>query len=108
MPAYDEEMFGPVASIITATDVDHAVAIASDTPYGLGASVWSSDLSVARSVGQQITSGACFVNATVTSDPRVPFGGTKRSGYGRELGPAGIREFVNARTWCVMDTAREP
>jgi len=107
MPAYDEEMFGPAASIITVNDVDHAVAIANDTPYGLGASVWSSDLSIARSVGQQITSGACFVNAVVTSDPRVPFGGTKRSGYGRELGRAGIREFVNARTWWVMDTARE-
>jgi succinate-semialdehyde dehydrogenase/glutarate-semialdehyde dehydrogenase len=107
MPAYDEEMFGPVASIITVNDVDHAVAIANDTPYGLGASVWSSDLRIARSVGQQITSGACFVNAAVTSDPRVPFGGTKRSGYGRELGQAGIREFVNARTWWVMDAARE-
>jgi succinate-semialdehyde dehydrogenase/glutarate-semialdehyde dehydrogenase len=107
MPAYDEEMFGPVASIITVNDVDHAVAIANDTPYGLGASVWSSDLRIARSVGRRITSGACFVNAPVTSDPRVPFGGTKRSGYGRELGRAGIREFVNARTWWVMDTARE-
>jgi succinate-semialdehyde dehydrogenase / glutarate-semialdehyde dehydrogenase len=107
MPAYDEEMFGPVASIITVNDVDHAVAIANDTPYGLGASVWSSDLRIAGSVGRRITSGACFVNAPVTSDPRVPFGGTKRSGYGRELGRAGIREFVNARTWWVMDTARE-
>jgi succinate-semialdehyde dehydrogenase/glutarate-semialdehyde dehydrogenase len=107
MPAYDEEMFGPVASIITVNDVDHAVAIANDSPYGLGASVWSSDLRIARSVGRRITSGACFVNAPVTSDPRVPFGGTKRSGYGRELGRAGIREFVNARTWWVMDTARE-
>jgi succinate-semialdehyde dehydrogenase/glutarate-semialdehyde dehydrogenase len=107
MPAYDEEMFGPVASIITVNDVDHAVAIANDTPYGLGASVWSSDLKIGRSVGQQITSGACFVNAAVISDPRVPFGGTKRSGYGRELGQAGIREFVNARTWWVMDKARE-
>jgi succinate-semialdehyde dehydrogenase/glutarate-semialdehyde dehydrogenase len=107
MPAYDEEMFGPVASIITVNDVDRAVAIANDTPSGLGASVWSSDLRIARSVGQQITSGACFVNAAVTSDPRVPFGGTKRSGYGRELGQAGIREFVNARTWWVMDTPRE-
>jgi succinate-semialdehyde dehydrogenase/glutarate-semialdehyde dehydrogenase len=107
MPAYDEEMFGPVASIITVNDVDHAVAIANDTPYGLGASVWSSDPKFARSVGQQITSGACFVNAAVMSDPRVPFGGTKRSGYGRELGQAGIREFVNARTWWVMDKARE-
>jgi succinate-semialdehyde dehydrogenase/glutarate-semialdehyde dehydrogenase len=107
MPAYDEEMFGPVASIITVNDVDHAVAIANDTPYGLGASVWSSDPKFARSVGQQITSGACFVNAAVMSDPRVPFGGTKRSGYGRELGQAGIREFVNDRTWWVMDKARE-
>jgi succinate-semialdehyde dehydrogenase/glutarate-semialdehyde dehydrogenase len=107
MPAYDQEMFGPVASIITVNDVDHAVAIANDTPYGLGASVWSSDPKFARSVGQQITSGACFVNAAVISDPRVPFGGTKRSGYGRELAQAGIREFVNARTWWVMDKAGE-
>jgi succinate-semialdehyde dehydrogenase / glutarate-semialdehyde dehydrogenase len=89
MPAYNEEMFGPVASIITVNDVDHAVAIANDTPYGLGASVWSSDPKFARSVGRQITSGACFVNAAVISDPRVPFGGTKRSGYGPRARPSG-------------------
>lgn len=99
---YHEEAFGPVASIITVADADEAVYVANATRFGLGASVWSADTDKAVDVGRRITSGACFVNAVVASDPRMPFGGTKRSGYGRELASAGIREFVNVRTWWSM------
>lgn len=104
MSVYAQEVFGPVASIITVADADEAVAVANDTPFGLGASVWSADVAAAIAVGRRITSGACFVNALVASDARMPFGGTKRSGYGRELAAPGIREFVNVRTWWTMDT----
>lgn len=104
MAAYHEEAFGPVASIITVADADEAVYVANDTRFGLGASIWSADVDKAIEVGKRITSGACFVNAVVASDARMPFGGTKRSGYGRELASAGIREFVNVRTWWAMNT----
>lgn len=103
MDAYHEEAFGPVASIITVDSADHAVRVANDTRFGLGASVWSADVSKAIEVGKRITSGACFINSVVASDARMPFGGTKRSGYGRELASAGIREFVNVRTWWSMN-----
>jgi succinate-semialdehyde dehydrogenase/glutarate-semialdehyde dehydrogenase len=99
MPVYDEETFGPVAAVIVAADVDDAVRIANDTVFGLAASVWTSDTDLGVKVGKRITSGACFVNSVVASDVRMPFGGTRRSGYGRELAQAGIREFVNTRTW---------
>jgi succinate-semialdehyde dehydrogenase / glutarate-semialdehyde dehydrogenase len=102
MSVYDQEVFGPVAAIITVADADEAVRVANDTPFGLGASVWSADLDAAVAVGRRITSGACFINAVVASDARMPFGGTKRSGYGRELAAPGIREFVNVRTWWAM------
>lgn len=102
MGLYREEVFGPVATILTVNDVDEAVAVANDTPFGLGASVWSRDVDAAIAVGRRITSGACFINALVASDARMPFGGTKRSGYGRELAAPGIREFVNVRTWWAM------
>lgn len=105
MSVYDEEVFGPVAVIITVADADEAVIVADDTPFGLGASVWSRDLEAATGVGRRITSGACFINSLVSSDVRMPFGGTKRSGYGRELGMPGIREFVNVRSWWVMSEA---
>lgn len=95
--AFVEETFGPVAAIVRARDDDHAVELANDTAYGLGASVWSrSDRGLA--VGRRIRSGALFVNAMVASDPRLPFGGTGRSGYGRELSAEGTREFTNVRT----------
>jgi succinate-semialdehyde dehydrogenase / glutarate-semialdehyde dehydrogenase len=99
MPAYDEELFGPVASILRAEDEDDALRIANDTAYGLGAAVFTED----RERGERIASevlqaGACFVNGFVKSDPRLPFGGVKESGYGRELSPFGIREFVNVKT----------
>ncbi|MBE1551725.1 succinate-semialdehyde dehydrogenase/glutarate-semialdehyde dehydrogenase [Mycobacterium sp. OAS707] len=109
MSVYDEEVFGPVASIISVADAGEAVDVANDTPFGLGASVWSRDVEAAIAVGRRITSGACFINSVVASDPRMPFGGTKRSGYGRELAAHGIREFVNVRTWWAMsEPPRQP
>src|SRR3712207_6186136 len=82
---------------------DEAVRVANDTRFGLGASVWTSDPERGVAVARRIRSGAAFVNAVVASDVRMPFGGTGRSGYGRELAAVGIREFVNVRTWWVMD-----
>jgi succinate-semialdehyde dehydrogenase/glutarate-semialdehyde dehydrogenase len=103
MPAYDEEVFGPVAAVVVARDEDDAVRIANDTRFGLGASVWTADAPRGVAVARRIRSGAAFVNALVASDARMPFGGTRASGYGRELAAAGIREFVNIRTWWVLD-----
>ncbi|SNR30612.1 NAD-dependent succinate-semialdehyde dehydrogenase [Blastococcus mobilis] len=103
VPAYDEEVFGPVAAVIVAQDEDDAVRIANDTRFGLGASVWTTDPERGIAVARRIRSGAAFVNALVASDARMPFGGTRASGYGRELAAAGIREFVNVRTWWVLD-----
>ena len=103
MPAYDEEIFGPVATVIVADGDDDAVRIANDTRFGLGASVWTTDADHGIAVARRIRSGAAFVNALVASDARMPFGGTRASGYGRELAAAGIREFVNVRTWWVLD-----
>jgi succinate-semialdehyde dehydrogenase/glutarate-semialdehyde dehydrogenase len=105
MPVVAEETFGPVAALIIVSDDDEAVAIANDTEYGLAASVWSRDTDHALAVGRRIRSGALFVNSFVSSDPRVPFGGIKRSGYGRELGAAGVREFTNLRTFWVAPQA---
>ena len=101
MPVMAAETFGPVAAVVEVADDTEAVRVANATRYGLGASVWSADPEHALAVGRQITSGALFVNAVVASDPRLPFGGTKRSGYGRELGEAGALEFTNTRTYVV-------
>lgn len=99
MPAYDEELFGPVAAIIAAEDEDDAVRIANDSCFGLGAAVFSGDSARGeRIAADRIEAGSCFVNAFVKSDPRLPFGGIKESGYGRELSKYGIREFVNIKT----------
>jgi succinate-semialdehyde dehydrogenase/glutarate-semialdehyde dehydrogenase len=98
MPVFREETFGPVAAVIRAADDDEAARLADDTTFGLGASVWSADTERALAVGHRITSGALFINAVVASDARLPFGGTGRSGYGRELSEEGIREFTNVRT----------
>jgi len=104
MTTFAEETFGPVASLVRARDDDHAVELANDTEYGLGAAVWSrSERGLA--VGRRIRSGALFVNAMVASDPRLPFGGIGRSGYGRELSAEGTREFTNVRTIYVGDGA---
>jgi len=98
MPAAREETFGPVAAVIRASDEGEAVAIANSSPYGLGASLWTRDTGRARELAREIQAGSVFINGMVASDPRLPFGGTKRSGYGRELSVFGIREFVNIQT----------
>lgn len=99
MPAYDEEMFGPVACIIRAGSEEDAVRIANDTAYGLGAAVFTEDLERGERIARDgIEAGSCFVNDFVKSDPRLPFGGVKESGFGRELADFGVREFVNVKT----------
>jgi len=99
MVAYEEEMFGPVAVIIPAKDEEDAIRIANDTVFGLGGAVFSKDLDRAEKIARdRVESGACFVNMMVRSDPRLPFGGVKQSGYGRELAAFGIHEFVNIKT----------
>jgi succinate-semialdehyde dehydrogenase/glutarate-semialdehyde dehydrogenase len=103
--AWREELFGPVASIIRATDEDHAIAIANDTNFGLGASLWARDFDRAEKLAERVEVGMTFINGIVKSDPRLPFGGVKQSGYGRELSYHGIREFVNAKTVWIKDRA---
>jgi len=99
MPAYEEELFGPVAAVIAARDEEDAVRIANDSAFGLGAAVFTRDRARGeRLAAEALEAGSCFVNAFVKSDPRLPFGGIKQSGYGRELSHFGIREFVNVKT----------
>jgi succinate-semialdehyde dehydrogenase/glutarate-semialdehyde dehydrogenase len=99
MPAYDEELFGPVAAIITVRDEEDAIRVANDSVFGLGAAVFTTDLEKGEHIAiNELEAGSCFVNAFVKSDPRLPFGGVKESGYGRELSHYGIKEFVNIKT----------
>lgn len=98
MRAYDEEIFGPVALVLRASDESDAIRIANDTRFGLGSSIWSRDIERAQVLAAQIQTGNTYINSQVKSDPRLPFGGTKASGYGRELSAYGIREFVNIKT----------
>ncbi|WP_353633226.1 NAD-dependent succinate-semialdehyde dehydrogenase (plasmid) [Halobacterium sp. NMX12-1] len=97
-PAAEEELFGPVAALFEVDDEDEAVRLANDTRFGLGASIWTEDRERGEHVARRIDAGCTYVNQLVKSDPRVPFGGVKESGYGRELSEAGIREFVNRKT----------
>jgi succinate-semialdehyde dehydrogenase/glutarate-semialdehyde dehydrogenase len=99
MPAYEEELFGPVAAIIPVADEEEGLRVANDSSFGLGAAVFTQDLERGKRIAaDRLDAGACFVNDFVKSDPRLPFGGIKQSGYGRELSHFGIREFVNVKT----------
>jgi len=98
MPVFREETFGPVAVVIRARDTDHAIELANDSQFGLGGNLWTRDIAQARQIARRLESGGVFINGMTASDPRLPFGGIKRSGYGRELSIFGIREFVNIQT----------
>ena len=98
MAVFDEETFGPVAAITTCDDADDAVRLANQSRYGLGASIWTTDSARAEELAGRLEAGCVFINGIVKSDARLPFGGVKESGYGRELATVGIREFVNIKT----------
>ncbi|HET8911329.1 MAG TPA: NAD-dependent succinate-semialdehyde dehydrogenase [Ktedonobacteraceae bacterium] len=98
MPVFNSETFGPVAAVIRARDEEHAIQLANDSEYGLSSNLWTQDIEHGKQVARKIEAGGVFINGMTTSDPRLPFGGVKRSGYGRELSVFGIREFVNIKT----------
>jgi len=98
MSLFREETFGPVAAVIGARDAEHAVELANDSIFGLGGNLWTRDIERGRTLARQLESGGVFINGMTASDPRLPFGGVKHSGYGRELSSFGIREFVNIQT----------
>jgi len=98
MPAYHEETFGPVAAVIRVKDEEDALRVANDTEYGLGSNIWTADVERAKRLAERVEAGLVFINGMVASDARLPFGGVKRSGYGRELSAYGIKEFTNIQT----------
>jgi len=100
-PAYSEELFGPVASVFIVENEQEAIALANDTDFGLGASLWTADIQKALQISKEIQSGSVYINTIVKSDPGIPFGGIKHSGFGRELSDFGIHEFVNTKTICI-------
>lgn len=103
MPAFDEEMFGPVAAIVTVKDEAEAIRMANQNRYGLGASVWTADITRGERLAREINAGSVFINALVKSDPRLPFGGIRKSGYGRELSGYGMKEFTNVKTISISE-----
>ncbi len=108
MPVFREETFGPVAAVVRARDAAHAVALANDSEFGLGGNLWTRDLARARTLAAALESGNVFINGMTASDPRLPFGGVKKSGYGRELSAFGIREFVNIQTVWIGPSTDKP
>jgi succinate-semialdehyde dehydrogenase/glutarate-semialdehyde dehydrogenase len=103
MPAFDEEVFGPVAAVVRFTSIDDAIALANATPYGLGASVWTTDTARGRALVPQLHAGTVAINGIVRSDPRLPFGGIGHSGLGRELAFEGAVAFANVKTVWLED-----
>jgi len=108
MPVLTEETFGPVAALRTVRDAEDAVAVANASRYGLGGALWTRDVVAGEALARRIESGAVFVNGMTASDPRLPFGGVKHSGYGRELGAFGIREFTNVQTIWIGPAGTQP
>jgi succinate-semialdehyde dehydrogenase/glutarate-semialdehyde dehydrogenase len=100
-PAYWQELFGPAASLFVVESDEEALRIANDTTFGLGSSVWTKDIARAKKLAAQIEAGNVYINAIVKSDPKLPFGGMKKSGFGREMGTYGLHEFVNFKTVCI-------
>jgi succinate-semialdehyde dehydrogenase/glutarate-semialdehyde dehydrogenase len=104
MPVYNEETFGPVAAVIRVRDAEEALKVANDSEFGLGSAIWTNDTERGELLAERVEAGLVFVNGMVASDARLPFGGVKRSGYGRELSSYGIREFTNIQTVWVGPT----
>ncbi|MGC1381532.1 MAG: aldehyde dehydrogenase family protein, partial [Candidatus Baltobacteraceae bacterium] len=98
MVMFEEEVFGPAAAVVRAKNADHALDLANASSFGLGSSLWTRDTHTAEALAGRVEAGAVFINGLVASDPRLPFGGVKRSGYGRELSTFGIHEFTNIQT----------
>ncbi len=99
MPAFDEELFGPVAALVRVKDTETAIQVANNTSFGLGAAIFTRDVAEGERIArEELSAGACFVNDFVKSDSRLPLGGIKQSGFGREIGPHGIREWTNVKT----------